>query len=559
MKRKKVLNAVVLGTFLCLLPGFVCPEMPREQIWSGKWFWSGLAYAGEAASPAELLSVMETLAASEPAEQNSAAIRILLDQALAVLPQEAAASQMLISAGILLDKESTDWSAVTALLQEAGRLLSEETLMEPEEEDGVQADISPQASETHTEFQREDSGLPACIVDSFIWKLLAEQVSLQVPSKWGNNASDSAVTSYSPVNKSGAISPGAGTLTTTYFTVAPDSNQSAFEEYEQGIARMSVTSDFTSMDASAAGLPAKRLQYKMNIGANEFTCEAVCFHYKNTMYAVEMMQGQKSVYDYFPVFDTAVNTLHVGEEATETELPEPEQPQSEEVPETELPEPEQPSPEDVPETELPEAEQPQTEPAKAEGDLADFVYEIDGKEYSFPTEMSRLEPGAFPIDPAENLPYEFVPNSDEGGLWNELANTQYYFFDNALFKEMAGITNMSGREIPVSQGMLTALIDLEGGNVSLSLPGGISVGAPEGAVSTAFPEFEDASLDGVAGFRGNELLYASNVREDGCNGYVLIRNDAPYYSALSIICENGAIREICFECLGKDRAKGVFL
>ena len=51
-------------------------------------------------------------------------------------------------------------------------------------------------------------------------------------------------------------------------------------------------------------------------------------------------------------------------------------------------------------------------------------------------------------------------------------------------------------------------------------------------------------------FRGNELLYACNIRDDGCTGYVLIRNDAPYYSAVSMICDQGIIKEISFECLG---------
>ena len=67
------------------------------------------------------------------------------------------------------------------------------------------------------------------------------------------------------------------------------------------------------------------------------------------------------------------------------------------------------------------------------------------------------------------------------------------------------------------------------------------------------------ALDGYAAFRGNELLYACNVRDDGCNGYALIRNDDPYYSALTIICENGIVKEISFECIGSVRAEGVFL
>ena len=56
-----------------------------------------------------------------------------------------------------------------------------------------------------------------------------------------------------------------------------------------------------------------------------------------------------------------------------------------------------------------------------------------------------------------------------------------------------------------------------------------------------------------------EFIYGSNTRSDGTFGYLLIKNDAPYYSSLSIICENGNVREISFECIGNIRANGLFL
>ena len=95
-------------------------------------------------------------------------------------------------------------------------------------------------------------------------------------------------------------------------------------------------------------------------------------------------------------------------------------------------------------------------------------------------------------------------------------------------------------------------------SISLTLPGGVQVGAAEWTITAAFPEFAGRTLDGLAGFRQNELLYACNVRDDGCHGYVLIRNDPPFYSALSIICDNGIIREINFECLGEAYAAIAF-
>lgn len=73
-----------------------------------------------------------------------------------------------------------------------------------------------------------------------------------------------------------------------------------------------------------------------------------------------------------------------------------------------------------------------------------------------------------------------------------------------------------------------------------------------------FPAFAGKQLDGVATFVGNDYLYACNVRDDGCNGYAIVRNDDPFYSAVTIICENSVIKEISFECIGAERAKGVF-
>lgn len=558
-------------------------------------FWPAAAHAEERSSVGELWDAVETLLENGP--QNAEAICVMSDQMIAVLGADSPAGQMLLSVQILLKNENVDWSAVESLIRTARESTEDSTeqLPTPETEDSTEQLPIPETEDsmeelpTPEEVHRESLGLPLYVADRFIWRLLTEQISLQVPFGWGDNASDSAVTSYSPVNGSGAISPGAGTLTTTHFAVESEDAQSAFAEYEQGISGMSVTADFSATPALAAGLPARRIQYIMNIGANRFTCEAVCFQYEKNLYAVELMQGQKSSFDYFPVFDNAVNTLQIGDAVDitqigqmEIQLPEPETQAAE--PETPVPEPETQAAEPetpvlepetqaaesetqaaesetpVPEPELPEPETqiPESEGPCSTGDLGDFTYSIHGTSYSFPTRVEQLSEDALPIDRTQVLPYEFTPNREAGGLWNELSNTQYYFFENALFKEMAGITNMSGFDVPISQGMLTALIDLKGSDVEVVLPGGIAVESEEGAIALAFPEFTGAAMDGIAGFRGNDLLYACNVREDGCNGYVLIRNDAPYYSALSIICEAGVVREICFECLGSDRAENVF-
>ena len=153
----------------------------------------------------------------------------------------------------------------------------------------------------------------------------------------GNNAaSGRSLISYSPVNGSGAISPRAGTLTISYFDMGADEPDSAFSNYEKSISDMSVTSDMQSEDISSANLPARKLNFQMNVGANQFACETVCFIYEDTVYAFELMQGQLSAYNYFPVFNQVVQSAEIagGEAVIETEAPmvEPEVPVETEAP-----------------------------------------------------------------------------------------------------------------------------------------------------------------------------------------------------------------------------------
>ena len=53
----------------------------------------------------------------------------------------------------------------------------------------------------------------------------------------------------------------------------------------------------------------------MNVGANRFLCETVCFAYGNTIYAIELMQGQQTEFDYFPLYHRIVRTAELGDEA----------------------------------------------------------------------------------------------------------------------------------------------------------------------------------------------------------------------------------------------------
>ena len=379
----------------------------------------------------------------------------------------------------------------------------------------------------------------------------------------------------------------------SYFDMGADEPDSAFSNYEKSISDMSVTSDMQSEDISSANLPARKLNFQMNVGANQFACETVCFIYEDTVYAFELMQGQLSAYNYFPVFNQVVQSAEIagGGAVIETEAPmvEPEVPVETEAPvvesevpveteapvvesevpvETEAPmvEPEVPveteapavEPEVPAETEAPAAE-PGTPQAPEGGDISSFQYELNGHTYQFPTPMSEIAPEDIQLDRQIRLPYDISSDADmESGSWTEIINTQYFYFENSLYKEMTGITNMTGYDTVLSEGILTALIDTNGTYLNVVLPGNVHVGSSEADILKGFPAFAGKQLDGVATFVGNDYLYACNVRDDGCNGYAIVRNDDPFYSAVTIICENSVIKEISFECIGAERAKGVF-
>ena len=531
-------------------------------------------------------------------ETNRTTIGILIDNAMTSADPSSPGVQMLQNTKDLLNAGSTDVGAMEAYLQAAAALLSDagtggtqpapqpetqpapqpetqpapqpetqpapqpetqptpqpetQPAPQPETQPAPQPETQP-APQPETEFHRENtSSLPEYVAEGYVTKELTKKVQINVPKGWGNNASERALTSYSPVNKSGAINPGAGTLTTTHFEKGPEEDKAACASYEKSISAMSVTANLTSMEARAAGLPASRIRYTMNIGSNRFDCEVICFAYEENVYAVELMQGSKSKYDYFHVFDEVVDSIRVGDNlppVPETE-PEPQREIGQPEPQPEIGQPQpQPQPQSA----------PQPETAVVTGDLADFNYAINGHQYPFPTSVSAIISGDLPIDMSAVVPYQFKPDTDIGGLWTEIANTEYFCFENTLYKEMAGITNMSGADQPASQGTVTALIDTQGDQLRVTLPGGITIGSPESAILNAFPEFASIPKDGTAGFRGNEILYACNTRSDGSFGYVLIRNDAPYYSTLSIICENAQVVEISFECIGGRRAGGIFL
>lgn len=536
-------------------------------------------------------------------DSNAAAIQILLQQCMDLLPDGDPVKATLQSIQVLTDGGSQNTAAVDllldGLLQESGGSDTETAETAVVAAEGAQGTFAgmvfpDQSSLQGTAGTTFNANLPAFEVPEFLQTQIPVSVFVDVPGDWGNNAaSGRSLISYSPVNGSGAISPRAGTLTISYFDMGADEPESAFSNYEKSISDMSVTSDMQSEDISSANLPARKLNFQMNVGANQFACETVCFIYEDTVYAFELMQGQLSAYNYFPVFNQVVQSAEIagGEAVIETEAPmvEPEVPVETETPvvesevpveteapvvesevpvETEAPvvEPEVPAETEAPavepevpaETEAPAAE-PGTPQAPEGGDISSFQYELNGHTYQFPTPMSEIAPEDIQLDRQIRLPYDISSDADmESGSWTEIINTQYFYFENSLYKEMTGITNMTGYDTVLSEGILTALIDTNGTYLNVVLPGDVHVGSSEADILKGFPAFAGKQLDGVATFVGNDYLYACNVRDDGCNGYAIVRNDDPFYSAVTIICENSVIKEISFECIGAERAKGVF-
>ena len=316
------------------------------------------------------------------------------------------------------------------------------------------------AQESHASIadKREPNaqGLPVHEVSSFIKAIMQKQVLVNVPGDWGNNASGRSLTSFSPVNDSGAISPAAGTLTISYFPMEGLDEETALETYAKNIADMSVTTSLTSEKVQAARLSGEKLYFTMTVGANQFTCETFCFAYQGTIYAIELMQGPQTTYDYFPMYDKVVDSAEVGDEEeireaeaqSEAGIPvEPEDTDEPVIEETDGPDVPETDGQIVQETDGPIIEEtdgriieetdapPMPEQIAATGDIGTFQYALNGHTYQFPTRVADLAPEDLALNRSLTLPYDFSSDADmAGGRWTETINTQYYYFENSLFK-----------------------------------------------------------------------------------------------------------------------------
>ena len=543
MKKQKVLRRTALFLSAVLLSEAVMPVSALQE------------------DVEKQLKAVKSLTDLDP-DANAAAIGILLQQCMELLPDGDPVKSTLQSIQVLSEGGSQNAAAVDllldGLLQGSGEAETEAAASGKTAAEGSQELFSGMVFPDLNALQETvfDAGIPDFQMPELTQTKIPESVLVDVPGDWGNNAtSGRSLISYSPVNGSGAISPKAGTLTISYFAMESEDPASAFFSYEKSISDMSVTSDMQSEDLSSASLPAKKLNFQMNVGANQFACETVCFIYEDTVYAFELMQGQLSAYNYFPVFNQVVQSAEIAGESAVIEGPA--ETEVATVPETPV-ETEAPAvPETPVETEAPEV--PETPVGTGEEDISSFRYELNGHSYQFPTPMSEIDPSDIQLDRQLELPYDICSDADvESGSWTEIINTQYFYFENSLYKEMTGITNMTGYDTVLSEGILTALIDTNGTYLDVVLPGGVRVGGAESDILRGFPAFAGKEMDGVATFAGSDYLYACNVRDDGCNGYAIVRNDDPFYSAVTIICENSLIKEISFECIGSERAKGVF-
>lgn len=468
-------------------------------------------------------------------------IGFMLDSALGLCDPRSAGHALLQSAREALDRTGADAASVRALVAAARAVLSLDAPAAtpapagPAATDPVPAAADPGADAAaptppvSATLPPRQVSLPSYATTDYQTVVLAGKVSFQVPVGWGGNASGRAIASYSPVNKSGAISPKAGTLTAAFLPREQGADEAVFDAYEEGLAMMSVNSDVCSAREQVTGLPARRIRYRMSIGANRFDCEVVCFDDEEYLYTVGLVQGSKSEYDYFALFDQVVRSLQLGAAepapaATAEPVPVPDTP--------------------------PQAGTGSFHPGE---DMAGFAYLLDGRRLTFPTAVRDFGLSGFPASTAAEIACDLTTADHLGG-------TQYYYYADAMSREMIGVTNLTGRAATVADSQITALVDTPGGDVHVELPGGVCVGAPESAVWHGFPEFAATPIDGNGRFRGSDILYAAGETErgDGSHGYVIIRNDAPLYSALSVICRDGKVVEIKFECLGQLQGMAIF-
>ena len=273
------------------------------------------------------LKAVKSLTDLDP-DANAAAIGILLQQCMELLPDGDPVKSTLQNIQVLSEGGSQNAAAVDllldGLLQGSGEAETEAAASGKTAAEGSQELFSGMVFPDLNALQERvfDAGIPDFQMPELTQTKIPESVLVDVPGDWGNNAaSGRSLISYSPVNGSGAISPKAGTLTISYFAMESEDPASAFFSYEKSISDMSVTLDMQSEDLSSASLPAKKLNFQMNVGANRFACETVCFIYEDTVYAFELMQGQLSAYNYFPVFNQVVQSAEIAGESAVIEGP----------------------------------------------------------------------------------------------------------------------------------------------------------------------------------------------------------------------------------------------
>ena len=557
-----------------------------------------------AAIPEDTADKLEAAQALVQADfaSNKDTLKYLLESCLEELGEEDAVASAIKSILALLEGADADSASIEVLLD--GILAGEDE--DADEQKQADADSENGVGDETGDIPEENTilgqdyaspyNLPLFEVSEFIVSILQDSVLADVPKDWGNNESGRAITSYSPVNASGAVSPTGGTLTVSYFPVDNADAQSAFDEYADSLTGMNAVSDVEAETITLAGVPAAKLNYLMTIGANIFDCEAACIVWEDTMYTFQLMQGNQAQYDFFPTYYEVVNSAEIGDEETiaaakaereaelsgevsqneaeteaiaESETETVTEMITEEQTESETEAAAEVITEEQTESETEETAEPETETEPAteavpvtdvafSGDLETFEYALNGHVYQFPTPVTDIEASDLALDRTAVLSYDLKSEEDTlDGRWSELINTQYTYLDNSMNFEMVGVSNMTGTETTTENGIVSALIDTEGTGLAMTLPGDIYVGAPESSIMAGLPEFAELEL-GEGAYRGNDLLFGSNVRSDGSNGYLIIANNAPYYSCLTIVCQDGIVTEMELQCLSTLRAEWYF-
>ncbi len=155
--------------------------------------------------------------------KNTAAIQLLLEKYIEKLPSDDPLYEKIMDLDSLIREGKAEDSDIRDLIYLEK---NKETLDGSNESEGS-AGSSSDNGLGESPFAEEN--LPIYETESFLPTFVPESVLVDVPGEWGNNASGRTVTSYSPVNDSGAISPFAGTISISFYPMDGDTEKETYD------------------------------------------------------------------------------------------------------------------------------------------------------------------------------------------------------------------------------------------------------------------------------------------------------------------------------------------